>query len=165
MADALCVDDNVMLFTALAVVDDIVDQLLLIVIVTLRKQDILRPVCDTAPQCNVAGISAHYLDDTAAFMGGRCIAHLVDRFHRRIDCGVKTDRIIRTCNVQVNRARHTNRVDAACRQLLCTCKRTVAADDYKAVNAMLMADLCTKILSLRCTELRTAGCIQDRTAL
>ena len=70
MSDTLCIDDDMMRLTALSVVNDIVDDLLLVVIVLFREQDVLRAVRDTAPQGDISGISSHNLDDTAALMGG-----------------------------------------------------------------------------------------------
>ena len=49
MSDPLRIDNNVMLFAALTVLDDMVYNLLLIVIIFLRKQDILCAVRNTAP--------------------------------------------------------------------------------------------------------------------
>ena len=91
MADTLCVDDDVMLLASAAAVDDVVDQLLLIVVVLLRKKDILRAVCDAAPQSEVAGAAAHNLDDRASLMRCRCIADLIDRFHRCVNSRIKSD--------------------------------------------------------------------------
>ena len=54
MSDALCVDDDVMLFAAFAVFDDPVNEGLLVAVIALRKQNVLRSVRDTAPQCDVA---------------------------------------------------------------------------------------------------------------
>ena len=49
MSDTLRIDNNVMLFAAFTVLDDMVYNLLLIVIIFLRKQDILCAVRNTAP--------------------------------------------------------------------------------------------------------------------
>lgn len=53
MSYALRVYDDMVLLTPLPVRNDIVDNLLLIVIVILRKQNILRAVGNSAPQGNV----------------------------------------------------------------------------------------------------------------
>ena len=63
MADALRVHDNVMLFSLLLALDDVVYQRLLIIVVTLREQYILRSVGDAAPQGDIAGPTSHNLDD------------------------------------------------------------------------------------------------------
>ena len=55
MTDTLSVDDDVVLFAAFPVVDDIVDELLLVVIVLFRKKNILRAVGDTAPESDITG--------------------------------------------------------------------------------------------------------------
>ena len=49
MSDTLRIDNNVMLFAAFTVLDDMVYNLLLIVIILLRKQNILCAVRNTAP--------------------------------------------------------------------------------------------------------------------
>ena len=165
MSDTLCIDDDVVLFPALTVIDDVVDQHLLIIIVQLRKQDILRSISNTAPQCDISGISSHYLNDTAALMRRGGITHLVDRFHRRIHRCVKADRIIGAGNIQINCTRDTDRIDSACSQLLRTCIRTIATDDDQTINAMLPADLCRLVLPFLCAECRATGCVQNRTAL
>ena len=50
MSDSLGIDDNVMLLAALAVLDNAADKLLLIAVISLRKQNVLRSVCKTAPE-------------------------------------------------------------------------------------------------------------------
>ena len=47
MADTLCIYDNVVFLSCLTACDDIVDQLLLIVIIFLRNQDILCTIGNT----------------------------------------------------------------------------------------------------------------------
>ena len=69
MTDTFCIDDQMVVFLPLfPVVDNIVNQLLLVIVVLFRKKDILRAGADAAPQCDITGISAHYFDNTAAFM-------------------------------------------------------------------------------------------------
>ena len=68
VADALGVDDDVVLLTSLTCLDDTVDDRLLIAILALRKQDLLRTVRHTTPECDVTGTTAHDLDDRAALM-------------------------------------------------------------------------------------------------
>ena len=68
MTDAFCIDDQMVGFALFTVVDDIVDQLLLVIVLLFGKKDILRASADAAPQCDITGISAHYFDNTAAFM-------------------------------------------------------------------------------------------------
>ena len=70
MSDSLGIDDDMVLLSTLAHLDDVVDQLLLIIVVGLRKQNILRAICNPAPQCNITRIPAHDLDDRAALMRG-----------------------------------------------------------------------------------------------
>ena len=62
MADALRVHDNVMLFSLLLALDDVVYQRLLIIVVTLREQYILRSAGDAAPQGDKAAIKSHTLE-------------------------------------------------------------------------------------------------------
>ena len=51
----------------------IVHQLLLIKIIFLRQQDILRPVCHTAPKGDITRMTAHYFYNTASLMRRRRI--------------------------------------------------------------------------------------------
>ena len=101
-----------MSLAAFPVIDDAVDQHLLIAIVPLRKQNILGAVSDTAPQGDISRVASHNLDDTAALMGGGSISYLIDRLHRRVDRGIKPDRIIGAGNIQIDRARKTYRIDS-----------------------------------------------------
>ena len=48
MTDSLGIDDNVMSLALLTVIDDTVYKSLLVIVVTLRKKDILRSVGNTA---------------------------------------------------------------------------------------------------------------------
>ena len=153
-----------MFFATFSVFDDVVDQLLLIVIIFLRKQDIFCTVCNTAVQSDVACTTSHNFDDTASFMRCGCITYFIDCFHCCIDRCIKSDRILGACNVQVDRSRDTDRVDTQSSQFLCTCEGSVTTDDYQSVNTMLSADFCTSCLSFRCTELCTSCCIQYSTA-
>ena len=70
MSDTLRIDNQMMGFAPFSVVDDVVDDVLLIIIVFFRKKDILRAVGNTAPEGDITGIPAHYLNNAAAFMGG-----------------------------------------------------------------------------------------------
>src|SRR5699024_7421898 len=78
MSDSLGVDNDVMLLSAFSVVNDIVDDLLLIVIILLRQENILRAIGYTAPESDISGISSHNFDDTAPLMGGGGVTYLVD---------------------------------------------------------------------------------------
>src|SRR5699024_6680532 len=66
MAYALGIHDDMMLLSPLAVLNDIIDDLLLVIVIVLRQKDILGSVCDTAPESDIASIAAHNLDDAAA---------------------------------------------------------------------------------------------------
>ena len=50
MPDTLGIDDDMVSLAALPVGNDVVDDLLLVIVILLGKQDILRTVGDTAPQ-------------------------------------------------------------------------------------------------------------------
>ena len=92
-------------------------------------------------------------------MRSRGITYLVDRFHCGVHRCIKTDGILCTCNIKVNRSRKTDRVDAECRQLLRTSERSVTADNDNSVDSMLLADLCCSLLTFRCLELHAACCL------
>ena len=164
MTDTLSVDDDVVLFAAFPVVDDIVDELLLVVIVLFRKKNILRAVGDTAPESDITGVTSHYLDNAAALMGGGSITNLIDGFHCRVDCGIETDGVLGAGDIQVDSSRNTDGVDAESSQFLCSCEGTVATDNYQSLNSVFTADLCSLCLAFRCTHLRTAGGVKHRTS-
>ena len=142
-----------MLLSTFSVIDNVIDDLLLIIIILFRDQNIFCTVGNTAPQCNVSCITSHNLNDAAALMGCGCIAHAVDCIHGRIHCGVKADGVFCTCNIKVNGSRYTNCIYAKSCQLLCACKGTVSTDDYQTINSMFLADLRTFSLTIFCTKL------------
>ena len=92
-------------------------------------------------------------------MGCGCIADLVNGLHRCIHRRIKTNRIVCTCNIQINGSRYTNGIDTMSRQLSCALERTVTADNNNTVYAMLPADLCALSLAFLCTKLLTSGCV------
>ena len=165
MADALGIDNDMMFLAALPVADNIIDQLLLIVIVLLGDQDVLRAVRDTAPECDIARISSHDLDDAAALMGRRCVAHFINRLHGGVERRVKPDRILAAGNVQVDGPRDPDRIDALLRQFGSSGKGAVPADDHETLDAMLPADLRCLLLSLQSPEFMAARCVQNGAAL
>ena len=157
MPDTLRIDNQMMGLAALSVRYDIIDNLLLIVIIFLRKQNILRTVGDAAPQSDIARISSHNLDDTAALMRGRSIPHLIDCLHGRVDCRIKSNGILCTGNIQINGSRQPNGINAMSGQGLRAAVRTVAADDHQTVYAMLMADIRSFLLAFLRAEFVTPG--------
>ena len=70
MPDSLGIDNDVVLLSTLAHLDDVVDQLLLIIIVGLRQKNILRAIRNPTPQRDITRVPAHDLDDRAALMRG-----------------------------------------------------------------------------------------------
>ena len=163
VADTLGVDDDIVLLASLTRLDDTIDDRLLIAIVTLRKKDLLRTVCDTAPEGDVTGTTAHNLDDRATLVRGRGITQLIDRLHRGIDGGIEADRIIGTCDIEIDGTRHTDGVDAECTQLAGATEGTVTTDDNDSVDTMLTADLRTTGLALRCGKLLASCSVEDST--
>lgn len=164
MPDSLRINDNMMLLPTLAVINNIINQNLLVIIILFRQKNILRTICNAAPQSDIAGIPSHHFDNTAPLMRGRCIPDLVDRIHRRIHSRIKTNRIIRAGNIQVYRTGNTNRINPPGSQLLRPFKRAVSSDHYQTVNAMLPANLRALVLSFFRTELGTPRRIKDRAA-
>ena len=59
MADTLCIDDDVVFLTHLTALNNVIDQLLLIIVILLRDQNILGSVGNTTPQCKPAGSTSH----------------------------------------------------------------------------------------------------------
>ena len=164
MWSALRIDDDVMLFAALSVFDNAVDQVLLVAVVTLRKQDVLGSVGDTAPEGDIPGTASHYFYYTTTLVGCRGVSHFIDRLHSRIDCGIKADRIVRTCDIKIDGTRKADGIDPQRRQLSRTAEGAVSADHNDTVNAMLLTDLCAKPLAFFCRKFFTAGGIKDRAA-
>ena len=111
ISDSLSVDDNVMLLSDPAFRTYLFDDLLLIVVIALRDQNVFRTVADTAPQRDVSSRSPHDFNDTAPFMGSRCIPHFINCLHRRIARRVETDRIFGTGNIKVDRTGNTDRIN------------------------------------------------------
>ena len=127
--------------------DDVIDDLLLIIIIFLRNQNILCTVGNTAPKCNVSRISSHNFNNTAALMRSRSISYLINCLHGSIDCSIKTNGILGTRNIQVNGSRHTNGVNAESCKFLGTCIGTVTANNNQSINTMFSADFRTFLLS------------------
>ena len=129
-----------------------------------RHQNTLRTVGDTTPERKVSRVASHNLDDTAPLMGCRCITDLVDRFHRSIYSRIKSDRIIGTCNIQIDRSRNSDRTHAQICKLLRSCKRAVSADHDQTVDSIFLADRSGFLLSLFRAHLLTTCSLQDRTS-
>ena len=155
MSDSLGIDNDVMGLAMLTVGNDIIDNILFVVIVLLRKQDILGTVGNTAPQSDVSGISAHYLDDTASLVRGGGILNLVDCLHCSVHCGIEADGVLGTGDIQVNGSGKTDGIDAQSGQCLRTTIGTVTADDNDTVDTVLFTDLSALLLSFRFLELQT----------
>ena len=96
-------------------------------------------------------------------MRGRGITNLIDCLHCRINCSIKTNRVFRTRNIQIDRARKTNGVNSISRQCLCTAIGTVTTNDNQSVNAMLSTDVSALGLTFLCRELLTTSCSENRT--
>ena len=161
MAYAFSVDDDVMCLAASSVVDDVVDQLLLVKVIFLRKKNVLSAVGDTAPQSDVAGVASHDLDDGASFMRGRCVTNLVDGFHSCVDSCVETDCVLCAGDVKVDCSRNTDNVDSFVGQLLSTAVGTVAADNYETFDTVLVADFNCSCDTFRCAHFLAACCPED----
>ena len=144
--------------------NDIVNDLLLVIVVFLRQQNILRAVGNTAPQRNISRVPAHNLNDTASLMGGRCVSYLVNGLHRRIDRRIETDGILCTGNVQINRSRQTDGIDAVSRKSLRAPVGAIPSDHHQTVNSVLMTDFRTPLLSFFRPELMTSRRSQNSAA-
>ena len=150
-----------MLFTDTAFCTDFLDNLLLIIVIAFRNCNIFRTITDTTPQCDMAGSTSHYFNDTASLVGCGCITYFVDCFHRRVAGGVKTDRIFCTRDVKIDCSRNTDRVDSVGRKFLRSAERTVSSNNYDTINAMFTADICCLFLAFRCYHLRATGSVKD----
>ena len=65
------------------------------------------------PRChgNKPGITPHHFDKKQPIVGASSVANFIDRFHRRIDCSVVTNGIIRAHQVIVDGTRATHKLD------------------------------------------------------
>ena len=102
--------------------------------------------------------------DTAALMRCRGITYLIDCLHGGIDCRIESDGVIGAGNVQIDGSRNANGINAKGCQLTGSPERTVTADDYDAVNTVLVADLRALLLTFRRYKLHTSCCVQDGTS-
>ena len=164
MSDALCVDNQVMGLSPLTALDDMVDDLLLVILILFGQKNILGSVCHAAPKGNITCMAAHYLYNTASLMRGGGILHLVDGLHRRIDRRIKANRIIGACNIQVDGAGQSHRVDPQPGKRLRSAIGAVAANDNNAVDTVLRTDISALLLILGPFELQTAGRAKHRSA-
>ena len=96
MSDSLCIDDNMMLLSTFSIIDNVIDDLLLIIIILFRDQNIFCTVGNTAPQCNVSCITSHNLNDAAALMGCGSITYFINGLHGCINCRIKSDSVFCT---------------------------------------------------------------------
>ena len=117
-----------------------------------RHQNTLSSVGDTAPESKVTCVTSHNLYDTAALMGGGSITHLIDRFHSCVYCCVKSDCVICTCDIQIDRSRDSDCIYSKVRKFLCSCERTVTTDNYQTVDAVFFTDRSRLLLSFLCTH-------------
>ena len=163
MTNTLCIYDDMVFLSCFTACNNVIDQLLLIIVIFLRDQDVLRSIGDTAPHSKISCITSHNFDNTASFVRCGSITNFIDCLHCCIYCCIKSDCILCAGNVQVNCSRNTDCIDSKICQLLCTCKRTVSTDNYQSVDSMFLADFCTTLLSFRCTEFCTSCCIKNCT--
>ena len=112
MSHALGIDNNMMLLAALSALDDVINQHLLIPVILLRQENLLRAVGNAAPEGDIAGMTAHNLDDAAALMAGGCITDLVDGFHGCINRRIEADGIVGAGDIQIDGSRNADGVDA-----------------------------------------------------
>ena len=165
MTYTFCVNDDVMCLAASLIVDDIVDELLLVIVIFLRKENVLSTVGDAAPQSDIACGTSHNLDDGASLMRGGCITDFVNSFHSCVNSCIETDCIFCAGNIKVDCARNTDYVDAFIGKLLSAAIGTVAADNYEAFDTHLVAYFDSSRDAFRCTHLFAASCSKDCAAL
>ena len=165
MSDTFCVNDDVMFLAHLTLLDDVVDQCLLVIIVSLWEQNVFCSVGNTTPKCNVTCMSTHNFDNTTSLMRRRSISNLIDCFHCSIYCCIKTDGVICTCNIKVNGSLNADCIDTLSSKCLCSTIRTVTTNYNKSINSMFAADFCSTLLHFQFCEFRTSGCTQNSTTL
>ena len=108
ITDTFGIDDNVMLFTAFSAFFDVCNDLCFIVVMFLRKKNLLCSIGNTAPQCKVSRITSHNFDNTTSFMWCRCITYFVNCFHRCINRCIESDCVFCTCDIKIDRSRKSD---------------------------------------------------------
>ena len=68
MSDTLGIDNNMMLLAFFTVINNIIYNLLFVIVIFFRKKNILGAVGNTAPQCQISGISSHNFDNADTLM-------------------------------------------------------------------------------------------------
>lgn len=106
-------------------------------LVLLGNQDGLRSASETGLHGDESGAMSHDFDQERAIMGTRGIANPVDRLNRGVDRCIESDRIVRSGDVVVDRARKADGWEPG---LTLQCMRSgegsVASDDDKAVDIL-----------------------------
>lgn len=97
-------------------------------------------------------------------MGRGGISYLINSLHGSVYSRIKTDGIIRACNIQVNGSGKTDRIDPVPGKRPCAHIGAVPADDHHAVDPVLPADIRALLLALLRLEFHAARRSQNRTA-
>ena len=161
MSDPLGIDNDIVLLPFLPAFNNTVNDSLLISVILLRKKNLLSPICHTAPKSNIAGASTHYFDNGTTLVRSGSITNLINRLHSGINRGIKTDSIIRTCNIKVNGSRHTDGVHSECRKLSRSHKRSVSSDYDHAVNSVFFTDFSPLLLAFYSCKFFTTSSIEN----
>ena len=130
----------------------------------LRNEDVLRTARDTGYQCKPARAAAHNLhDDNAAVCRSR-ITELVDGIDNRISSRIAANRVVRTPDIVINRARQADDRNARLlRKQRSTAQGAVTTDDAEALNATVNKVLIAEHTAFRRLPAFAAGRSQERT--
>ena len=140
------------------------DDVLLEVIGDLRHQNTGGAHGDTGAQRQPASPPPHNLYNAAPIMGLGGVPQLVHHFHHGVDGGVVADGLVAAGNVVVDGARQPDAGDAMGGQIPGALEGAVAADDYHAFNAVLVAVVHGFLHTFLGAEFGAAGGIQDGAA-
>ena len=119
---------------------------------------------DTRNECNVPAVSPHDFNQESTMVRGCRYLQTVYSFQSDIECGIYTDCHFRTREVIVNRGSYAHHRKASLGQRMCSCLRTISANDNQRLNVMVVKNPQSPYLSALILELFTSSAAQNSTA-
>ena len=86
-------------------------------------------------------VSAHYFDDSAALVGMRSVAQLINKLHNGVHCGVVADGVLRALDIVVDSSGQTYAGDTCLRKVSSASEGAIAADNHDACEIVSYADI------------------------
>ena len=163
-ANAFCHNYQIMTFADASVFQDLLDYFCTVdFFFFFREHNFFCAAAQTAPDCQITGVSAHNFYYRASFVGVGCITQFVQSIHTCVYCCVKTDCIFCTTHIQVDCSGNTDTVYAAFCQFYQTTVRTVTTDNYQRIQTQDLVDRCCFVYAFFCHHFGTTCCMQDGT--